>query len=155
MKKKDITELIERYMRVSFLIHKTGESLVKGEICEDLTNDQYYMLRYIEQRESCTSTALAEAFNVNKSAITAIITRLDEKKLIKRSRDEGDRRVVYIALTEEGSRLFKKTEKKIHDLVEKMISGFEEEEIRAFIRTYEKLSDIMADMKKQTQEASV
>ena len=155
MEKEDISKLIERYMRVSFLIHKTGEALVKGEICADLTNDQYYMLRYIEQQKSCTPTALAEAFNVNKSAITAIVTRLDEKKLIKRSRDEGDRRVVYIALTEEGSRLFKNTEQKIHDLVEKMISRFEEEEITAFIRTYEKLSDIMADMKKQTQEASV
>ncbi|RDU38995.1 MarR family transcriptional regulator [Neobacillus piezotolerans] len=120
--------------------------MIKGQIGSDLTNDQHYVLRYIRKKGECTSTELAEVFGVNKSAITAIITRLTDKGLVKRTRDEGDRRIVYLALTDEGINLFENAEQRIHALVEKMITKFEQEEITAFINTYEKLLGILTEL---------
>ncbi|RHW38183.1 MarR family transcriptional regulator [Neobacillus notoginsengisoli] len=141
-----IQKLIDRYIAVSFSVNKKGESMLKEQIGSDLTNDQHYMLRYIRQSGECTSTELAEVFEVNKSAITAIITRLSDKGLVKRKRDEADRRVVYLTLTEEGMDLFEKTEQRIHALVESIITKFELDEITSFIDTYEKLSGILTDL---------
>ena len=94
----DIKDLVDRYIAVSFSVEKKAASLVKNQIGSDLTNDQHFTLRYINRAGSCTSSELAEVFDVKKSAITAMITRMWEKGLIQRTRDENDRRVVVLAL---------------------------------------------------------
>nr|WP_084797933.1 MarR family transcriptional regulator [Neobacillus mesonae] len=144
-----IQELINRYISISFQVHKKAESLIKCQIGNDLTNDQHYILRYIHQAGSCTSTELAEVFEVNKSAITAIINRMADRNLIERTRDENDRRVVYLTLTEEGIELYQKAQEKIRLLVESIITQFEEPEITAFINTYDKLAEILNNKKKE------
>ncbi|RFU60109.1 MarR family winged helix-turn-helix transcriptional regulator [Bacillus sp. V59.32b] len=146
-----VQELIDRYLWVSFHVWKMGESLIKEQISDDLTNDQHYTLRFIRQKEKCTSTDLADAFNVNKSAITAIMTRLTDKGLIQRTRDKNDRRFVYLTLTKKGNELFIQTEQKIQKLVESFITKFDNEEIASFIGTYEKLSNILIDMNREVQ----
>jgi DNA-binding MarR family transcriptional regulator len=142
-----IKQLVDRYINVSFSVTKKAESLIIEQIGSDLTHDQHYILRYINRVGSCTSTELAEAFEVKKSAITAIITRLWEKGFIQRTRDENDRRVVYLTLTDKGNEFFKKTEERIHHLVEEFITQFEESEIEQFIETYEKLNKVLIKIK--------
>ncbi|MEH7123785.1 MarR family transcriptional regulator [Bacillus sp. JJ1503] len=143
----EIKKLIDKYVELSFSVHRKAESLVKEQIGSDLTNDQHYTLRYIRNNESCTSSELAEQFYVQKSAITAIITRLWEKGLIQRTRDENDRRVVYLTLTDKGNELFNQTEERVHKLVESFITQFDQAEIIQFIKTYEKLNQILKDSK--------
>lgn len=146
-----IQELIDRYIRVSFSVTKKAEFLIKDQIGNDLTYDQHFTLRYIKKRQRCTSTELAEVFVVNKSAVTAIITRLFDKGLIQRTRDEDDRRVVYLTLTDAGEALFNQCEQRVHNLVEGIMSKFNDEEIRSFINTYEKLEKLLHDLKEDRQ----
>ncbi|MFT4412850.1 MarR family winged helix-turn-helix transcriptional regulator [Fredinandcohnia humi] len=152
MSQTNIKEMVDRYLNVSFSVETIAESLVKEQIGSDLTNDQHYTLRYINKVGSCTSTELAEVFDVKKSAITAIINRLWEKGLIQRTRDENDRRLVYLTLTEKGNELFTKTEERVHRLVESIIGGFEEKEILQFLETYEKLNDVLIQIKNDKVE---
>ncbi|RBP91362.1 DNA-binding MarR family transcriptional regulator [Cytobacillus firmus] len=140
----NIKDLVDRYIAVSFSVEKKAASLVKNQIGSDLTNDQHFTLRYINQVGSCTSSELAEVFDVKKSAITAMITRMWEKGLIQRTRDENDRRVVYLTLTEKGSELYVKAEEKIHNLVESLINRFDQAEIQQFIETFEKLDKVLS-----------
>ena len=46
---------------------------------------------------------------VTVSNLTGIVDRLEEKKVVSRKRDENDRRVVHVVLTEKGTRLYKST----------------------------------------------
>lgn len=144
-----IQELIDRYVNVSFQVHKKAESLIKVELGNDLTNDQHYVLSYIHKAAECTSTELADAFDVNKSAITAIINRMADRGLIQRTRDKNDRRVVYLTLTDNGQELYKSCQEKVHQLVESIITKFDETEITTFINTYEKLAQILDNKKKE------
>lgn len=150
MDNNTIQDLIDRYVNISFQVHKKAEALIKNQLGNELTNDQHYILRYIHLTGECTSTALAEAFQVNKSAITAIINRMTDRGLIQRTRDEKDRRVVYLTLTKEGVELFQSAQEKVHQLVESIITQFDETEITTFINTYEKLAQIL-DNKKQDE----
>ncbi|MBN8201662.1 MarR family winged helix-turn-helix transcriptional regulator [Bacillus sp. NTK034] len=140
----NIKDLVDRYIAVSFSVEKKAASLVKNQIGSDLTNDQHFTLRYINQVGSCTSSELAEVFDVKKSAITAMITRMWEKGLIQRTRDENDRRVVYLTLTEKGNELYIKAEEKIYNLVESLINRFDQAEIQQFIETFEKLDKVLS-----------
>jgi DNA-binding MarR family transcriptional regulator len=49
---------------------------------------------------------LATLLNVAKSAITKTVDRLEERELLTRTRDPGDRRTVYAALTAAGRKTF-------------------------------------------------
>ena len=147
MTKTNIKELVDLYLDVSFSVNTIAESLVKEQIGSDLTNDQHYTLRYINKVGSCTSTELADIFEVKKSAITAIINRIFEKGLIDRTRDENDRRLVYLTLSDKGNELFSKTEERVHKLVESIIGEFSEEEIVQFLKTYGKLNGILQQIK--------
>jgi DNA-binding MarR family transcriptional regulator len=149
---KIIRELIDRYIAVSFNVTKKAEALIKEQIGDDLTTDQHYILRHIYQSKECTSSELADVFEVNKSAITAIVNRMVNREWIQRTRDEHDRRVVYLTLTSNGIKLFEKMEDRVHCLVESIINQFNKEEIQNFIQTYEKLSDILTSKKDQLEE---
>jgi DNA-binding MarR family transcriptional regulator len=46
---------------------------------------------------------------VTVSNLTGIVDRLEEKKLVLRKRDETDRRVVHVTLTEKGTKLYQTT----------------------------------------------
>lgn len=144
---KLIEKLVDKYISLSFSVTKNGEALIGSEIGRKLTTDQHYVLRYINKVQRCTSTELAEVFDVKKSAITAIVNRMWKKGLIKRTRDSKDRRVVYLTLTEEGAEIFRQTEERIQFLVASLISKFELQEIEQFIATYEKLNQVLIDYK--------
>lgn len=143
-----LKDLVDRYIAVSFSVTTLAGSMVKEQIGSEITSDQYYTLRHIYQSGSCTSTHLAEVFEVKKSAITAIINRMWDKGLIKRTRDENDRRIVYLTLTEQGNELYLMLERRIYNLVESFISKFDENEITQFLKTYEKLNEILQEIKK-------
>lgn len=143
-----IQQFIERYLSVSFLVNKRGAALMKCEL-DDITHDQYYVLRYIYKRGVCTSTELADVFAVNKSAITAMTNRLVEKGMIARGKDEDDRRVISLSLTEKGKMWLIETEQKVYQLVETMMTKLSHEEIELFIQTYEKLAKILQEMEEK------
>ncbi|MGG3843582.1 MarR family winged helix-turn-helix transcriptional regulator [Anoxybacillus kestanbolensis] len=145
---RSIQQFIERYLSVSFLVNKRGAALMKCEL-DDITHDQYYVLRYIYKRGVCTSTELADVFAVNKSAITAMTNRLVEKGMIARGKDEDDRRIIALSLTEKGEQWLVETERKVYELVETMMTKLSHEEIEQFIQTYEKLAMILQEMEEK------
>lgn len=50
-------------------------------------------------------TDVSQYLMISKPAATQSVNRLVERGLLQRTRDENDRRVVYIAMTEDGKRL--------------------------------------------------
>jgi DNA-binding MarR family transcriptional regulator len=152
MDNEKLLELVERYEELSFLIQKKGEYLTNKEINDELTYDQHFTLRYIMKKELCTSTDLAQEFHVKKSAITALINRLVDKGLVSRERNQDDRRVVYLHVTQKGKEFYDACNLKIHDIVSQFISHFSEKEIDSFMKTYEKLATLMDQIIKNNTE---
>ncbi|PYI53591.1 MarR family transcriptional regulator [Paenibacillus flagellatus] len=140
-----LKDIIGRYERVTFTVERRLNALIRELMPDGITIDQYAILRYIASRSMCTSSELSDTFYVGKSSITAIITRLFEKKLLKRIPDEKDRRVTYLALTEEGERMTEEMCGSIQRLLSKYIQHFDEQEAIAFITTFEKLGRVLTD----------
>lgn len=143
MERQLLCDLINRYEMATFIVDRRINGLIKDLMPEDLTTDQYCMIRYIRAHEQATSSELAEVFCVGKSSITAIVTRLADKGLIQRIPDEADRRVTSLRLTEEGAGLAERMEGVIQDLLAGLIGHFTAEEAKQFIETYEKLAQVL------------
>jgi DNA-binding MarR family transcriptional regulator len=139
----DINQIIDRYVSINFSVNRKFDQLIRQEIGDVLTTEQHFTMRHINKVEVCTSTELATVFGVKKSAITPIINRLVEKGWVERTRDEKDRRVIYLTLTSAGKVTFSEMEKKIQSVIESVISQFNHTEIQNFLDTYAKLDKLI------------
>lgn len=126
-------------------IFRSINTVLKERIHSDLTTDQFTTLQFIRNNERCTSTQIAQAFGIGKSAVTAQINRLYDKALIKRVRDDQDRRNIYLFVTEKGVELVEYTEEKLYTYLGEKLTHFEMDEIRFFIQSLEKLATLLED----------
>lgn len=143
MKAIDLEGMIDRYILATFTLNRHFGSLLRESMGEMLTIDQYNVIRYIYDQGKSTSSELAENFCVGKSSITAIVTRLAAKGLIRRIPDDKDRRVVYLTVTEEGERLSKQIKLETERLLSQHLQHFSQEEAIVFIETLEKLARVV------------
>ncbi|MFC6651325.1 MarR family winged helix-turn-helix transcriptional regulator [Paenibacillus rhizoplanae] len=143
--KKDAEEWINRYVDAYMVVTRQINARLRDIFGEGLTTDQFLILRLISGQEKCTSTYLAEAVAVGKSSITAIINRLDEAGMIQRTRDENDRRQVYLTMTEYGESVYKTSEKQMQQVISPYLFHFEDDNIELFITMFEKLAFLMQD----------
>lgn len=138
-----LKQIVDRYERASFTVNRRLNVLMRDMMPEDLTIDQFSILRYMCSSGKCTSSELSDTFCVGKSSITAIISRLFDKGLIRRIPDDKDRRVTYLELTDEGLRVTGEMEQKIFMLLTRYMGRFEPKEAETFIATFEKLASVL------------
>ncbi|WP_010650195.1 MarR family winged helix-turn-helix transcriptional regulator [Oceanobacillus massiliensis] len=143
----DLKSLVARYQNASNAIYRSLNVILKEKVHSDITTDQFSTLNQILKQEQCTSTDIASAFGIGKSAVTAQINRLHAKGLIKRKRDEADRRVIYLSVTDKGKEFVEYTQDKVYSYIGEHLSHFEEEEIIEFMRSLEKLANLMENNK--------
>lgn len=136
---------INRYLDAYLAVSRNISAQIRDSIDAGLTNDQYLILRLINAKERCTSTYLAESFAVGKSSITAIINRLTDAGILMRTRDENDRRQVYLSMTDRGQEVFELAGKRVMEIVSPYFSHFGEKEVENFIVLFEKLASLMQE----------
>lgn len=140
-----LSSIIRRYEDVSFRVHRRLNALLRRGIGgEAITLDQYLAIRYLRMNGRTTPSELADIFCVGKSSITAIMTRLFDKRLIERIPDAKDRRVTFLALTEAGKKLADDINERIQERLAAVMNHFGRAEALRFIETFEKLDDVLA-----------
>ncbi|MFQ6675386.1 MAG: MarR family winged helix-turn-helix transcriptional regulator [Fidelibacterota bacterium] len=70
-----------------------------------ITGPQLLCLLAIVEKGPLISAQIAEQVHLSPSTIVGILDRLEAKGLVRRSRDERDRRLIHISATERGRRL--------------------------------------------------
>jgi len=71
----------------------------------NLTVAQYLHLRVLREKKSLFQNEISAELGIEKASSTGIIDMLDRAKLIKRVRDDEDRRRIRVTLTEKGNAL--------------------------------------------------
>lgn len=100
------TSLWIRFLRFSLQSHKKLEADLDKA---GLTPPQFYVLATIGYAGGLPFGEIGAKMMVTVSNLTGIVDRLEEKKLVTRKRDENDRRVVHVVLTDKGTKLYKNT----------------------------------------------
>jgi DNA-binding MarR family transcriptional regulator len=77
--------------------------------------------------------ALAEALDVSQASATGIIDRMEQRGLVTRDRDAEDRRVVRVALTDQGRELIAGTAAERRDHLARMLDLLTDDEIAGFL----------------------
>jgi DNA-binding MarR family transcriptional regulator len=111
------TSLWVRFLRFNLLSNKRLQDDLERLA---LTPPQFYVLATIGYAGGLAFGEIGEKMMVTVSNLTGIVDRLEEKGLVARERDAQDRRVVRVALTEKGTKVYRST----IPLFEKSIAEF-------------------------------
>lgn len=103
------------------------------------TTSQCYVLLELKKFNNLTMNELSERMNLNTSTMTRIINNLVRDGYIQRLKDEGDRRIVIVKLTEEGIIEAKSLEKSIMDYYRKIVSNLPNGQIEDVLKAVELL----------------
>lgn len=118
---------------IGYLIKQAQLALhrsIDGKMADiDLTALQWAPLMLVAYNKAKTAAELSRSSGVETSTMTRMLDRLETKGLIERRRCEKDRRVIYIALTEEGKQLAARIPHLIADVFNHHLRGFSAEEL--------------------------
>jgi DNA-binding MarR family transcriptional regulator len=70
-----------------------------------ITNAQLFILRELADTDALTINALAERAMTGQNTVSAVVTRLEKRRLVSRGRSRADGRVVTVTISAAGRRL--------------------------------------------------
>ena len=110
-----------------------------------ITRVQWIALYYVKTKSKISQRDLSNLMNIMDSSAGRLIDRLERDGLIERERNNTDRRVIYINLTDKGDKL-------ITDLLpigiqfnDDLIAGIDEKELMIYEKV---LNKMISNMKK-------
>ncbi|HWU24704.1 MAG TPA: MarR family transcriptional regulator [Candidatus Paceibacterota bacterium] len=101
---------------------------------DELSMTQFEVLWFVSCVPSISMDAIAERLSIKPPSATALITTLERKGYIKRSRDPKDRRVVNVALTPSAKRQLGTLQKRKDRMFESLLSKLSAKDRKEFIR---------------------
>lgn len=118
-------------------LHRTIDSKM-AEL--DLTAMQWVPLLMLAKQKAQTAAELSRCLGVDTSTMTRMLDRLEAKGLLVRKRSMEDRRVIFLALTEEGRALSGRIPHAMAASLNQHLRGFSREELDELKRLLRKLT---------------
>ncbi|MFL0267888.1 MarR family winged helix-turn-helix transcriptional regulator [Candidatus Clostridium radicumherbarum] len=104
-----------------------------------ITRVQWIALYYLKTQKRISQKDLSRLMNVKDSSAGRLIDRLERDGLIERERNDNDRRVIYISLTDKGDKL-------ISDLIpfgtqfnDDLLEGIDEKDLLIYDKVLKKM----------------
>ncbi|MED4719082.1 MarR family transcriptional regulator [Bacillus atrophaeus] len=106
-----------------------------------ITPTQMYMLSLLDKGEASTVSELRKRLDLTSGAATIAINRLIEGQYIKRERDQGDRRVVRLSMTDKGMEIYQKLNDQFQVTYSQLFKDFSAEELEQFLIFFNRMKE--------------
>ncbi|MEK4084749.1 MarR family transcriptional regulator [Psychrobacillus sp. FSL K6-1415] len=138
---KDQVAFLEKELRhISGIIKQKGRQILSTYT---ITPPQFVALQWLLELGDMTIGDLSNKMYLAFSTTTDLIDRMEKSDLVKRIRDEQDRRVVRIHLLEEGARIIEEVIDKRQQYLEDVLQHFDQVEVANLSILLEKLHQEM------------
>jgi DNA-binding MarR family transcriptional regulator len=118
----------------------------------ELTSSQIKVLATFTERECYSMTELSQILSVTLPTMTAMIDRLILSGLVKRERDERDRRVVLVRLTGDGKKVISNLMEIRKQEIEKVLRTLEHGEVEVFLGSIESVAQLLTKARTRLDE---
>jgi len=112
------------------LVHHTNAALSKAGL--KVTTAQAGILFFLKQKDMCMMSEIGQVFDIDNSAVTRLIDRLEKNGFVKRQVPPENRRAILIGITPEGLEERKKAGMIIRAINGKIKEGFTPEEVESY-----------------------
>ena len=131
---------------IGFVVSQAGYQLAKAlektivEIGSDLRPREFAILNRLHQYGELTQTQLAELTYKDKPAMTRMLDRLIERKLVKKVIGADDRRSFLVSLTPRGGAIRNAIVPRIVSVLETACTGISRKDLAVTVATLKKIS---------------
>jgi DNA-binding MarR family transcriptional regulator len=132
---------------IGFVINKAA-SLLKRSLYQEfkqhgyeITPEHWAVLNLLWKDDGLSQSEIAEKLSKDKANVTHILNVMERKNLIRRQRDETDRRVYRIFLIEQGKALKDKLPQLAQQVNRKGTAGMTEEEVQEIVYQLQKICE--------------
>ncbi|MDN4075077.1 MULTISPECIES: MarR family winged helix-turn-helix transcriptional regulator [Fictibacillus] len=133
---------IEQLDRIKDTFFQLQRAFIQNQIKEfpySLTPTKYAVLKMLFQKQRSMVVDISKTMGMTSGATTTLLNQLEEDQLIQRTRDEKDRRVVWVVLSEAGESLISAIIEKRNGFWAEMLSTLTKEEQDEYIRLLKKI----------------
>ena len=113
----------------------------------NLTAQQESILTYINQHYHTTANEIAIDFNITKSAVSQVLSKLEKKNMIKKTKNPANKREYYLELGPEGNKYINYLDELIQQMTDQYYSKIPIEELVKMVATMEKINSIIREEK--------
>lgn len=92
----------DSFARLLDVLMKEYQSHMEQHLAPTLTTAQFTVLELLVEQGSLKPSDLLPFLTTTPAAVTMLLDRMERSELIRRERDEADRRIVWIYITESG-----------------------------------------------------
>lgn len=143
----DIVATIEKDLRfVSGLVKQKGREILNHY---PITPPQFVALQWLQEEGDMTIGELSKKMYLAFSTTTDLIARMEKNLLVKRVRDERDRRVVRVHLLEKGVQIIDEVIKKRQSFLREILHDYSNKEMDNLQKSLKKLHENMKTRKIQ------
>jgi len=125
--------------RLFFLLNMAQKKLFRfmDQTCErelDASVTQLAALMVIANQEGCQQKDVAQTLQLNKSAVTGLVARMEKNGLLTRTTPPDDARAVALGVTEEGRRKLAQLKPLIATMNQTFTDEFSADEMQTILR---------------------
>lgn len=108
-----------------------------------LTPEQFLLIDLLWNQGSMSQQQLADQMQKDKNSVTQLVDAIERKGFVVRQQSATDRRSNVLILTDKGIELRDEAKQRGISILDEMLEGISEEELRSFLTTLQKLHDNM------------
>lgn len=120
-----------------------------------LSKTEFRLLREVimegEQGKSIISSELARRLDITRSAVSQIVTKMEERGILKRAASPTDRKIAYVQLSDRAYAVFEEQCGQANGIMERVVDKLGEDKIRTLIRLYDEFSSALEAARKEKE----
>jgi len=121
------------------ILRRHADEVSRGEI----TMSQYLVIEMLSRKGVMNMTEIALDMGITLPAATGLIDRLHGLRILARTYDKNDRRVIRIHLTPKGQRLFLSVSRKREKTTSHIFGKLSEGERQTYLKILRKVHDVI------------
>jgi DNA-binding MarR family transcriptional regulator len=108
-----------------------------------LTPEQFMLIDLLWNQGEMTQQQLADQLQKDKNSVTKLVDAIEKKGFVVRKQNPHDRRANTLVLTEKANELKPGAKQKGISILDQILEGISEDELRSFLSTLRKLNTNM------------
>ena len=115
---------------------------------------EFAVMQLFCQRSEWTATQLVEKLSLDNSRMSRVVDELVSRSLVRRRRSRADRRVVNLALSDQGRQMISEAHTRIISYQAGLLNDVSDEELRGFFATARKVIQNYTDLASDRSQVS-
>lgn len=148
----DEQQLFSRFEELYWQVSRNMGYIWKKIFEERFPGSQAYIIFLLEKNGQQKMSELADSLRLTPGAVTTASDKLIENDYIARVRDEKDRRVVYLEITEKGQETLEALRIKGRKAMKNVFNNLSETELQSLVEIFEQAAGNLNKIKEEHDE---